>query len=89
MEAEYELASILRVFGIIFAYFPAHVEILSPRDLKLGNEELNDISNNLIARLHNYDAIVKKLMFEKDQLAKSFPQKEEVKEKKKKSKKKN
>ena len=65
--AEFEMIvdSLDAFFEIIFNYFPANVEITSPRNLKIGNEYLNEISNRLISRLHHYDAVTKRLLEER------------------------
>ncbi len=96
-ELELELDSIENYLGIIFAYMPSHIEIISPERFQLTNTELNDLGNKLIERLHNYDAVVKNVLVERDalltKLKESAPQlfmqqqkeKEEPKKEKKKS----
>lgn len=64
-EVELEVPSIERYFGILFSHFPSNVEVLSPRNFKLGNEDFNAMSNALIAKLHEYDAVSKKLLNER------------------------
>jgi hypothetical protein len=53
-------------FGVIFAYMPAHIEIIKPESIKLANSDLNDTGNTLIQRLHSYDAIAKKMIHERE-----------------------
>ena len=65
-EVSVEFDSIENLFGIIFAYMPAHVEIISPANFEITNLNLNELSNTILMRLHNYDAITKKLIYEKD-----------------------
>lgn len=65
-EVSVEFDSIENLFGITFVYMPAHVEIISPTNFTLTNLHLNELSNTILARLHNYDAIAKKLIYEKD-----------------------
>lgn len=74
-EIEAEIDSLRALFGIIFAYFPSHLEVLSPRNLKIGNDDLNDLMNILIGRLHNYDAVAKKILAEREIIFKKFVQK--------------
>ena len=65
-EVSIEFDAIENLFGIIFAYMPAHVEIISPANFEITNLNLNELSNTILMRLHNYDAITKKLIYEKD-----------------------
>ncbi len=44
-----------------FEYMPSSIEILSPEELKFNNNEIGNILNNLLARLHHYDMLVKNL----------------------------
>lgn len=64
-----ELDSLDNYFGIIFAYMPAHIELITPEVINLKNEDLNILANKLASRLHDYDAIAKKLLFDNEQLA--------------------
>jgi len=65
-EISLELGSLTSFFGILFAYMPAHVEIISPEKIEIKNTELNELGNKLIARLHDYDAITKKVIVERN-----------------------
>jgi len=61
-EIEVELDSLSNYFGILFAYMPSHIEIIRPEKYNIMNSELNDLGNNLVQRLHNYDAVTKKAL---------------------------
>lgn len=63
-----ELDSIMNYFGIIFAYLPAHIEIIKPENLSFISSDFNDVGNRLVQRLHDYDAITKKVLMERDML---------------------
>ncbi len=65
-EVEVEFDSIENYFGILFAYMPSHVEVIYPEKINLTNFHLNEFANILVRRLHDYDAIAKKLVFERD-----------------------
>ena|SRR3989344_2490396 len=65
-EIEVEFDSIENYFGILFAYMPSHVEVIYPEKITLTNSHLNEFANILVRRLHDYDAIAKKLVFERD-----------------------
>ncbi len=65
-EVSVELDSLANYFGILFAYMPAHIEIIYPTNFKLSNAEFNELGNKLLARLHEYDAITKKSIYERN-----------------------
>ncbi len=69
-EIEVELDSVYNFMGVIFAYMPSHIELISPNKIELRNEELNDLANHLTNRLHSYDAITKQMIFERDAVIK-------------------
>ena len=92
--AEFEIKTgIEKLISICFSYMPSHVEIISPEELKIKNNDLNMILNELTRRLHQYDELAKGLMIEREILAKKIESgeikvKEEKKVKKKKKRKK-
>jgi len=63
-----EMNSLADYFAILLTYMPSHIEIIHPEKLSLSNHNLNELGNSLIKRLHDYDAITKKMMIEKDML---------------------
>lgn len=65
-EVNVELDSLIHYFGIIFSYFPSHIEMISPENFELSNYELNELGNALVQRLHNYDSVVKQTLAERD-----------------------
>ena len=90
-ELTLELESIRDYLGVLFAYMPSHIEIVQPEKINFTNTDFNDLGNKLAQRLHDYDAITKKALFEKDFLTKKlqevapelFNQEPKQKEKKK------
>lgn len=58
----------------MFAYMPANIEIISPEKVTLKSEEFNTLGNRLIQRLHDYDAIVKKAIYERNTLMERLKQ---------------
>lgn len=69
-----ELDSMQQYFGIMFAYMPAHIEIISPENFNLSNFQFNELGNRLLSRLHEYDAITKKVIFERNILVEKLKQ---------------
>ena len=59
-------------FGITFAYMPAHIEIISPEKISVTNQSLNELGNRLLMRLHDYDALAKKMVMDRDILMKKL-----------------
>lgn len=66
VELKLEFDKIENFFGIVFAYMPSHVEISTPEKIVLSNSNLNELANVLVQRLHNYDAIAKKILVERE-----------------------
>ncbi len=71
-DVDVEINSLATYFGIIFAYMPANIEITSPEKFTFSNLELNELGNRLVSRLHDYDAITKRAMFERNLFAKKL-----------------
>jgi len=65
-EVSAEFDELANCFGILFAYMPSHIEITSPANLSLSNIDFNDLCNKLLVRLHDYDAITKKFIYERN-----------------------
>ena len=61
-----EVRSLTAYFNLLFSYMPSHVELVYPERITLSNTELNSFANHLIQRMHNYDAVVKNVLVERD-----------------------
>lgn len=72
VEVTATLDSLENYFGILFAYMPAHIEISSPESLGITNTNLNELGNKILMRLHDYDAITKKTLYEREILAREL-----------------
>ncbi len=64
-EIEVEAKNLLYLAILIFKYMPAHIEIISPQNISLTNNEWNDVLNELTRRLHGYEEIARILQTEK------------------------
>lgn len=71
-EVTIEADSLPNFFAILFAYMPANVDIIKPEHVTFDNTDVNHIANILIQRLHNYDAVAKKVMNDKEILVKKL-----------------
>lgn len=50
----------------IVTYMPAHIEVYEPEMFKMNTFEMNDFVNFIVSRLHNYDALAKRMMGERE-----------------------
>jgi len=78
-ETEILFSNLARLVEIVFDYMPSSIEIIEPTILKFKNEDINALINDLAAKLHHYDALLKKLRLEKAILIKRLT--EELKKK--------
>jgi len=67
-----EMDSIDNYFGIMFAYMPSNIELIYPESLTFKNESFSILGNKLVARLHDYDALAKKMINERAFLLKKL-----------------
>ena len=65
-DIEMEFETLQHFFNAVMMYMPAHVEIVEPESFRINAFEMNELANFLVARLHNYDAVAKKLMGEQE-----------------------
>jgi hypothetical protein len=71
-EVGLELESLSEYLGIVFAYMPSNIEVVKPEKLVLTKSDLNQLANTLTQRLHNYDAITKQTIAERDAVIKKL-----------------
>lgn len=71
-ELDVEFESLEALYTILFSYLPAHIEIISPESLSQSNNDLNDLTNAILKRMHDYDAITKKALYERELLLKKL-----------------
>ena len=62
IELKFEDINVITVF--CFEYMPSSIEILDPEELKFQSTEIAGFLNDLLARLHKYDMVVKNLQAE-------------------------
>ena len=61
-----------KLISFCFEYMPSSLEILKPEHLIMSNTELSNFLNDLQARLHNVDMVVKQQKAENDFLRKNM-----------------
>jgi len=65
-ELEVECLGMRELLIVAFNYMPSHVEIIKPGNLKMNSFEFNEMINTVIRRLHQYDEIAKRMIFERN-----------------------
>jgi len=45
-----------------FEFMPSSIEIISPAKIELDSKEVEDFTNDVLAKLHQYDMIVKQMI---------------------------
>lgn len=63
-DVELIVKDIDEVIGLVFDYMPSSIEIIEPDIFNFKSNEIMNIINDLIARLHQYDMVVKNLRAE-------------------------
>ncbi len=71
-EVDLETQDIIELIRICFKFLPAHVEIIQPDDIVLNNFNATSVLNEIVTKLHNYDAIAKAALIQNQILAKKF-----------------
>lgn len=65
-ETELQFKDIASLIKLVFVYMPSHIEITGPEELKMKNFEVNELVNELVRKLHQYDEIAKRLSVERN-----------------------
>lgn len=66
VELELVVKGTNKLISFCFEYMPSSIEVVKPEQLILTNNELSGFFNDLQARLHNVDMVVKQLKSEND-----------------------
>ncbi|MBT7556202.1 hypothetical protein HN615_04675 [Candidatus Woesearchaeota archaeon] len=61
VEAELEFDEVDMITGFCFDFMPSTLEVVEPSKINFERNILNNLWNDLIARLHQYDMLVKNL----------------------------
>ena len=76
-EVEVQVKDIEVLMNICFNFMPSSVEILEPGKLLTDSNKLSNFFNDLLARLHKYDMLVKNLNAQNLVMQKELKDKEE------------
>ena len=84
-EVEVEAENMMLIAMLMFKYMPAHIEIISPENITLSNNEFGEILSELTRRLHGYDEVARVLQTERTiletKLRELMPKEDKKKEK--------
>ena len=74
-EIEVELDQIQFLSILAFKYMPSHLEIISPENIRVSNNEYADTLSEILRRLHKYDELLRVIQMEKKILEKKLSEK--------------
>lgn len=67
-----ECDTLSTLFSVIFAYMPAHIEIIRPDEVSMKNTDITGMTNKIIQRMHYYDAVARRLMVDNQNMRKQL-----------------
>lgn len=65
-EVVMEVDDMARVSDLMFKYLPANIEIISPEEVTLSNRDMTILATSITQRMHQYDAVTKRMLSERD-----------------------
>ena len=60
-DIEVEVSDLNRLISLCFDYMPSSIEIIEPNSITSYAKDVTDLVNDLLAKLHSYDMVVKNL----------------------------
>lgn len=66
VEIELEIDNVETYLALLFGYLPSNFEIIRPENISFSNAQITDIGNAIIQKVHSYDAVTKKYIYERD-----------------------
>ncbi len=81
-EIEIEVKTIDDLFGFCFDFLPSSVEIYEPTEMPLKIDAVNDMLNELMSKLHQYDMALKNIYAQNILLKRKLGEDEQKGEKK-------
>jgi len=64
IEQEILVKTLSDIIGMVLDHMPSSIEILEPENISENTDDLNPLLNDLIASVHNYDMLLKRLKAE-------------------------
>ena len=65
-EFEINFSSFDDISTFCFEFMPSSIEIISPEKLKIDSREIENFTNDVLAKLHQYDMVVKQIILQKN-----------------------
>jgi hypothetical protein len=65
-EFEISFSSFDDISTFCFEFMPSSIEIISPEKLKIDSREIENFTNDVLAKLHQYDMVVKQMILQKN-----------------------
>lgn len=75
-DLEIEVEDVSKLVDVSFDYMPSSIEILEPHKMDIETTKLSDLLNDLLAKLHKVDMLLKNTMAENKMLKQQIQQKE-------------
>jgi len=76
-DLEIEVEDVSQLVDICFDYMPSSIEILEPHKMDLETKKVSDLLNDLMAKLHKVDMLLKNTVAENNVLKRQLQQKKE------------
>jgi len=74
-DLEIEVDDVSRLTGICFDYMPSSIEILAPHKVDLETAKITDLLNDLLAKIHKTDMMLKNAIAENSMLKQQLQKK--------------
>lgn len=79
VEIEAEFENLESLIFVVFKYMPSNIEIINPENFLLKSHYLSELLTGITMRLHKYDEITKKLVYDREVFLKRIKETEERK----------
>tara|TARA_Y100000034_G_scaffold123397_1_gene170088 strand:- start:593 stop:994 length:402 start_codon:yes stop_codon:yes gene_type:complete len=68
-EFEIDFSKFEDIGTFCFEFMPSSLEIISPEELKIDSKEVEEFTNDVLAKLHQYDMVVKQMILQQKGVA--------------------
>jgi len=71
-ELELEADNVVDIIRLSFKYMPSHIEIIEPTKFEFNNFDVNAIVNEIVGKMHHYDALAKSAIMQNQNMARQL-----------------
>ena len=71
-DIEFETKSLKKVLGVCYDYMPSSIEILEPAGMEMDCNDIAEVFNDFLTRLHKYSMVLNKLQTENTYMMKEL-----------------